>query len=185
MKLRVGIGSYLLFLIALLCFVLVFMWLTPQMGLKNVRWSPPAARTLDVNALMQDALLPAHVPAATRQALEKNLERPLFSMTRKPAPVQVVVQEKVVERDQWSDARVLGIFQGAISGAIVLLDAKPQRILLNEALFGWTLKQVNPNQVDLERDGQQRSITVSKPAGPEVHLKPGSAVELTIGTRAP
>ena len=68
---------------AILALVLLWMWISPDGTLRNVRWQPPEPRKSDVAGLLP--VLPAVGTADTR-AFIAMLERPLFSATRRPPP---------------------------------------------------------------------------------------------------
>lgn len=65
----------LLFVNAILALVLLWMWISPDGTLRNVRWQPPEPRKSDVAGLLP--VLPAVGTADTR-AFIAMLERPLF-----------------------------------------------------------------------------------------------------------
>lgn len=182
MKFRPGLGTGIAVAGGIALLALAFMWITPQMQLKLGRWTPPAAQDVRVAELLDQIQLPARVPALTAADIQKNMERHLFRMSRSAVRPQPVAAAPV-QRDIWTDARVLGIFQGAVSGAIVHLDGKPQRILVGESLGGWLLKDVSPAHIGIEKEGQQRSVHVPKPNGSPIQLPTAPAMELVIGTR--
>src|SRR5256885_14683215 len=80
-------------------------------------------------------------------------ERPLFSMSRKPPPPVKKVEAPPPEPpDVWKDASVLGTFQGQASGAIVRLEGKDQRLMLNQSLGGWKLVGIQGRYIELRSE---------------------------------
>lgn len=161
-----------------LCGALAWSWLTPQLHLRQTGWTPPEPLKSNLQALM-----PPPAAAPGRGGEERWLltmqERPLFSMSRKPPPPVKKVEAPPPEPpDVWKDASVLGTFQGQASGAIVRLEGKDQRLMLNQSLGGWKLVGIQGRYIELERAGTKRTIDLKRAA-----LDKGP--NLPAGARAP
>ena len=68
---------------AALVLVLAFLWLAPDGSLRNVRWEPPVPVTSDYLQMLPVLPERSRVDTSRFMAL---LERPLFSLTRRPPP---------------------------------------------------------------------------------------------------
>lgn len=68
---------------ALLVAVILWVWVTPAGELRNMQWQPPVAVKVDLHALLPS--LPGPGQTDTSQFL-RMLDRPLFSVTRRPPP---------------------------------------------------------------------------------------------------
>ena len=68
---------------AALVLVLAFVWLAPDRSLRNVRWEPPVPVTSDYLQMLPVLPERSRVDTSRFMAL---LERPLFSLTRRPPP---------------------------------------------------------------------------------------------------
>ncbi len=152
----------------LLCGALAMAWLTPQMEIKNSRWQPPEPIKADVQALLPKQ--PETPELGIRQEDQLMLqmqERPLFALSRRPPPPPPPPKksdEEPVEQDQWSKAKVLGLFDGAVTGAIVQYAGKEQRFMLSQSLGGWKLSRVLDREIELERGGRKRRLPITRAA---------------------
>lgn len=169
----------------LLCGALAMAWLTPQMEIKNSRWQPPEAIKADVQALLPKQ--PETPEPGTRQEDQLMLqmqERPLFALSRRPPPPPPPPpkksDEEPVEQDQWSKAKVLGLFDGAVTGAIVQYAGKEQRFMLSQSLGGWTLSRVLDREIELERGGRKRRLPMTRAA-----MDKGPAVPASVRVPSP
>lgn len=158
----------LIALVALLALTLVALWVSPSGELRHVRWHAPAPQTADYAAMVPT--LPDPAAADTRRFVAL-LERPLFSPTRRPPPPKAA--EEGVSSDAMGTARLLGLFEGkGDGGAIVLIDGKPRRVRLNEAVDGWRLSAVQQRSATFTRAGQSRvlqlvrAVLTGEPAKP-------------------
>lgn len=130
--------AVLLALVALLLLALLALWVNSSGALRHMRWQPPAPQIFDYAATVP--ALPDPAAADTRRFVAL-LERPLFSPTRRPPPP--VPKEDAPANDVMASARLTGLFEGAgDGGVIVLLDGKPRRVRLHEAVEGWQLTAV-------------------------------------------
>lgn len=151
----------------LLCGALAMAWLTPQMEIKNSRWQPPEPIKADVQALLPKQ--PETPELGIRQEDQLMLqmqERPLFALSRRPPPPATVKKpdEEPAEQDQWAKAKIMGLFDGAVSGAIVQYAGKEQRLLVSQSLGGWMLSRVFDREIELESGGRKRRLPLTRPA---------------------
>ncbi len=148
----------LLALVALLALALLALWVTPSGALRHLRWQPPAAQSFDYAAVVP--ALPDPAAADTRRFVAL-LDRPLFSLTRRPSPPEPV--EDAAPSDAMGSARLLGLFEGkGDGGVIVLLDGKPRRVRLHERVDGWQLSAVQPRGATFTRAGQKRELPLER-----------------------
>lgn len=156
---------------------LAWVWFTPQLQIKDSEWQPPEPVKVDIQALLpkQVEALP---PEARKeeQLLLQMQERPLFALSRRPPPPPPPPpppkkQEPPPEPDQWAMAKVSGLFDGTVTGAIVQYDGKEQRLMVGQSLGGWKLLRVQGREIELERNGVQRKLSLTRAAlekGPPV-----------------
>ena len=150
--------ALLLALVALLALALLALWVTPAGQLRHMRWHAPAPQTFDYAAMVP--ALPNPAAADTRRFVAL-LERPLFSPTRRPPPPKP--REDAPANDLMASARLLGLFEGAgDGGVIVLLDGKPRRVRLHEAVEGWQLTAVQLRAATFTRAGQKRELPLNR-----------------------
>lgn len=138
---------------------LAAMWVNPQGHVRAVHWQPPVPVTADYTQMVPNLPSASLVRGDVSGTL---LERPLFSMTRRPpSPPPVAAAEPVA--DTLSSARLLGIFEaGASSSAIVFVDGKSRRIKLNEAIGGWRLHAVHERAVVFVSPTGNRTLPLTK-----------------------
>ena len=140
---------------------LAWMWIGSDGRLRNVHWQVPSPQTTDYAAMVPP--LPGITPADTRQFIAM-LERPLFSLTRRPPPPSPPSQaaEKQPE-DNLSTAQLTGLFYGNGEGGIIVqMAGKPRRVRLNEIVEGWTLTSVQDRSVTFTKDGQTRVLQLPR-----------------------
>ncbi|MGQ8876884.1 hypothetical protein ACUTR7_05195 [Delftia sp. NA_296.1] len=152
---------------ALLGGALAWAWLTPELQLKNTAWIPPQPLKADIQALVPPANVPEDQSKRDEQQLLEMQERPLFVISRRPPPPpppppppDKKAQQEVP--DIWNQARVTGVFEGAITGIIFSLEGKERRLLLNQNLAGWKLQSVQGGSVVLESNGRTRVLQLVK-----------------------
>jgi len=144
-----------------LALVLAAMWFQRDGSLRHTRWIPPSARTMDLAGLLP--ALPGVVSADTSQFIAM-LDRPLFSPTRRPPPPPPPPQAEAPP-DHLSTAKLSGTYAGdGVGGVIISIDGKSRRVLLNQAVEGWTLKSVQGRSVTFARGGETRTLQLSKAA---------------------
>lgn len=149
---------------------LAWAWFTPQLQIKNSQWEPPEPVKVDIEALLPKQV--ERVPPEARkeeQLLLQMQDRPLFALSRRPPPPPPPPpppkkQEPPPEPDQWAMAKVSGLFDGAVTGAIVQYDGKEQRLMVGQSLGGWKLLRVQGREIELERNGVQRRLQLTRAA---------------------
>jgi len=108
-------------------------------------------------------------PVADQLSLDKLLERPLFSQTRKPrdpslaaAHIKKVVDQvkkpvKVVEK---KEIVLRGIFkkENFSEALISISEAKAEWYRVKDIIEGWQIEQINNDEVIMSRDEETRKI---------------------------
>jgi hypothetical protein len=141
--------------------VLAWLWLTPAGALRNVHWQAPAPRKSELATMVPP--LPGVSTAEPGQYLAM-LDRPLFSSTRRPPPPPPPPAPPPPV-DTLANARISGVFQsGGIGGIIISVDGRVQRVRLNEAVGGWTLKSIQGRDVTLASGAQTRVMQLPRAA---------------------
>lgn len=144
-----------------LVFVLLWLWFLPDGSLRNAHWQPPEARKADLASMLPS--LPGVGSADTSQFVAM-LDRPLFTITRRPPPPPPPPQAPPPS-DNLSTARLSGVYQGEGGGGIILsIAGKDRRVRLNEAIEGWTLQAITGRDVAFTRGGQRRVLTLPRAA---------------------
>jgi len=160
----------------LLCLLLAWLWLTPQGHIKNRHWQPPAPVTTDIAALLPATGYAPPDSAAQMHRVQRALERPLFTLSRRPLPSEDPEPSEGGQevQDQWAQAQLLGTFSGgpAGGGVIVLYEGKAQRLMQGQSLGGWTLQQVREREIELHRAGTIRTLPLTRPAQPKLAAQP-------------
>lgn len=157
------IPHLLLVLIAGLLGLLALMWVTPSGEVRNVRWSPPPAQKTDYASMV--SALPKDVVVSTAQFVAM-LERPLFTLTRRPPPPPESAAKEAPPPDNLSTAKLLGVMAAGADGkAIVDVAGKVRRIGVRESLEGWTLSRVDDRSVTFASGGQTRVLALVKSRG--------------------
>lgn len=152
----------LLLVNAALALVLLWLWVLPDGSLRNVHWQPPEARKTDLANMLP--ALPGVGSADTSQFIAM-LDRPLFSMTRRPPPPPPPPAHAEAPVDTLSTARLTGVFRGAGAGGIIInIAGKDRRVRLNEAIDGWTVLAIQERNVTFARGGNTRTLTLPRAA---------------------
>ncbi|NQX90177.1 MAG: hypothetical protein HRT77_16110 [Halioglobus sp.] len=108
-------------------------------------------------------------------------ERPLFSVSRRP-PVSRA-QARPAPAGQLRGVQLLGVFgSGSAAGVIVQVDKDRQRVLLGDALQGWTLDAVHPDRVEFVRRGQQTTLPLQQRQR-KAQRRPASPGKAATGAR--
>lgn len=160
---RHALGILVLLNVGLAC-VLAALWLEPDGTVRNARWQAPAP--IQSNYLEMLPVLPERSAVDTSQFLAL-LERPLFSMTRRPPPPPPPPQPPAPPPpvDHLATAKLYGAFAGENTGGVILqISGKTRRLRLNEALDGWVLQAIQPRSVTLTRNGETRVLQLSRAA---------------------
>ena len=146
----------------ILCAGLAALWLTPELQLRNTTWQPPGVQRGDIQAMVPQSPSGSAPRQDDRQLLQMQ-ERPLFAITRRPPPPPPPPPPaKEPEPDRLANAQVLGSFAGKVTGIILRVDGKEQRLMVNQSLNGWKLIRVDGREVELEREGSRRTLTIAR-----------------------
>ncbi len=162
-----------------MCGALAWAWLTPQGEIRDSRWQPPLAIKADIESLLQPQPSRKAPDAEDDRQLLQMQERPLFAISRRPPPPppppKKVDAEPPPEQDQWSQAKVTGLFDGSVSGAIIVYGGKEQRLMLNQSLDGWKLLSIQGRGIEIGRGETRRSLTLTKAALDKAPALPAGA----------
>ena len=144
--------------------VLAWMWLTPRGELKNIHWEAPRGQKANL-----DGVVP-HLGKA--QAIDQSqflamLDRPLFSLTRRPPPPPPPPPAAVPPPppDYLADAVLTGMYvaeDGKSGGIIIKFQGKDKSLPLRGVLDGWTLSSVADNRVYFTRGNETKEIVLQK-----------------------
>lgn len=142
---------------------LAWLWVTPQGQLRDaVHWREPAALTTDYS-VARTGLAPIGEPDMQRHA--GLLDRPLFSLTRRP-PEAVAAAPVDAAPDRLGQARLRAIVEGPQAGGsiIVEIDGKSHRIQAQRTFEGWTLQSMDTQArtATMTRRGQTRVLTLQR-----------------------
>ena len=146
---------------ALLVAVILWVWVTPAGELRNMQWQPPVPVKVDLHALLPS--LPGPGQADTSQFL-RMLDRPLFSVTRRPPPPPPPPKVEAPEPVNWfAQAKLTGVYEGQGGGGIIIFyEGKDRRVPLNGFLDGWKLQSVSGGQASFEKNGQTRMVPLQR-----------------------
>ena len=141
----------------LLAGVLLWLWVDPQGGLRNVHWQPPAPIKPALDS-------PSAASAALRDAgtgrVVALLERPVFSSTRRP-PLPPVVAKVVPPPppDPLNTLHLYGMFSGAEGGGVIArVDGKMRRVKISEPVGDWKLKAISGRNAVFGRGNETRTV---------------------------
>ena len=146
---------------ALLVAVILWVWVTPAGELRNMQWQPPVPVKVDLHALLPS--LPGPGQTDTSQFL-RMLDRPLFSVTRRPPPPPPPPKVEAPEPVNWfAQAKLTGVYEGQGGGGIIIFyEGKDRRVPLNGFLDGWKLQSVTGGQASFEKNGQTRMVPLQR-----------------------
>ena len=177
-KMQVALGVVLLATLAGL-------WLAPDLSLKNMRWQPPPAQLASLQTLLEPVQLPQRALADDSAALLVIQERPLFVLSRRPAPPAPVAEQPVApEKNSWEKAVLVGVFSGGTNGIIFRREDKDHRLLLNQSFEGWMLQSVEPQRARVVRAGQSVVLELKKVEAAALHRAPPAAAAASRGAGA-
>jgi hypothetical protein len=147
----------------LLLGAIAWIWITPGGELRNMHWQPPSPVKVDLHALFPS--LPGPGQSDTSQFL-RMLERPLFSVTRRPPPPPPPPKVESPEPVNWfAQAKLTGVYEGQAGGGIIIFyEGKDRRVALNGYLDGWKLQSVSGAQASFEKSGQTRVVPLQRAA---------------------
>lgn len=144
-----------------LVLVLAFLWIGPDRKLRSLHWQPPAPQTSDYAAMLPD--LPSVVPANT-SAFMAILERPLFTITRRPPPPPPPPKAaEAAPPDNLSTARLTGLYAGPGEGGVILnIGGRDRRVRIREQIEGWTLSAIDQQSATFHSGSSQRTLPLLK-----------------------
>ena len=147
----------------LLLGAIAWIWITPGGELRNMHWQPPSPVKVDLHALLPS--LPGPGQSDASQFL-RMLERPLFSVTRRPPPPPPPPKVESPEPVNWfAQAKLTGVYEGQTGGGIIIFyEGKDRRVALNGYLDGWKLQSVSGAQASFEKSGQTRVVPLQRAA---------------------
>ena len=149
--------------VALVLF-LAALWLHRDGSLRNVHWQAP--QPLTSNYLQMLPVLPERARVDTARFMSW-LERPLFSITRRPPPPPPPPPPPAAEApvDTLSTAKLHGIFSGGQTGGVILhIGGKNRRVRLDESVDGWVLRSVQGRSATFSSPGQTRTLQLTRAA---------------------
>ena len=142
----------------LLALLLAFLWVGPNGRLRNLQWQPPAPQSTDYAAMLPE--IPGAVPM-NPGAIIAMLERPLFTITRRPPPPPKVADAP--PSDTLSTARLTGLYAGQGQGGVILhIGGKSRRLRMQEHIEGWTLSAIDQRSATFTSGSTQRTLQLLK-----------------------
>ena len=148
-----------------LVLVLAAMWLHRDGSLRNLRWQAPEPITSDYLQMLP--VLPERTRVDTARFMSW-LERPLFSVTRRPPPPPPPPSPSTPPApvDTLADAKLLGVAENGQTGAVILhIGGKSRRVRLNEMVDGgWVLRTVQARSATFDNAGQTRTLQLVRAA---------------------
>lgn len=165
-----------------LALVLAVLWLEPDGSLRDAHWQAPEPVKSDYVQMLPR--LPERSSVDTSRFLAL-LERPLFSMTRRPPPPPPPPPPPVSPPpvDHFASAKLYGAFAGENTGGVILqIFGKTRRLRLNESVDGWILKSIQGRMVTFTRNGETRMLQLSRAA---VAAYSGLAMPVSVAPTAP
>ena len=148
-----------------LVLVLAALWLHRDGSVRNVRWQAPKPITGDYLQMLP--VLPERTRVDTARFMSW-LERPLFSVTRRPPPPPPPPSPSTPPApvDTLADAKLLGVAENGQTGAVILhIGGKSRRVRLNEMVDGgWVLRTVQARSATFDNAGQTRTLQLVRAA---------------------
>ena len=145
-----------------LVLVLAALWLHRD---GNVRWQAPKPITSDYLQMLP--VLPERTRVDTARFMSW-LERPVFSVTRRPPPPPPPPSPSTPPApvDTLADAKLLGVAENGQTGAVILhIGGKSRRVRLNEMVDGgWVLRTVQARSATFDNAGQTRTLQLVRAA---------------------
>ena len=145
-----------------LVLVLAALWLHRD---GSVRWQAPKSITSDYLQMLP--VLPERTRVDTARFMSW-LERPLFSVTRRPPPPPPPPSPSTPPApvDTLADAKLLGVAENGQTGAVILhIGGKSRRVRRNEMVDGgWVLRTVQARSATFDNAGQTRTLQLVRAA---------------------
>lgn len=166
-----------------LALVLAWMWFTPSGGLKNAHWEVPRGQKANLDDIVPRL---GKAQAMDHSQFLAMLDRPLFSLTRRPPPPPPVAaaEPPPPPPDYLADAVLSGVYigeDGKSGGIIIKFQGKDKSLPLQGLLDGWTLSSVADNRVYFTRAGVTKEIALQKG---KLQQGYGPATETNVPARA-
>lgn len=145
----------------LLGLLLASMWFDTHGRSRNLNWQTPAPQTTDYAAMLPQ--IPDAMPMNTG-AIMALLERPLFSITRRPPPPPPPPKAAdAPPPDTLSTARLIGLYAGPDQSGIILhIGGKNRRLRIREQVEGWTLSAIDQRSATFSSGSSQRTLPLLK-----------------------
>ena len=143
---------------------LTALWFDPDGSLRNAHWQAPEPVKSDYLQMLPR--LPERTSVDTSRFLVL-LERPLFSMTRRPPPPPPPPAPPAPPPpvDHLATAKLYGAFAGENTGGVIQqIFGKNRRLRLNETVDGWVLKSTQGRNATFTRNGETRVLQLSRSA---------------------
>lgn len=158
------VGWMLVILNVLLALVLGWMWFKPNGELKNIHWTVPRGQKANLTDVVPHVGKPQGMDQSQFLAM---LDRPLFSISRRPPPPPPPPPAAVPPPppDYLADAVLTGLYtseDGKGGGIILRFQGKDKSIPIRGVLDGWTLSSVAENRVYFTRGRDTKEITLQK-----------------------
>lgn len=114
------------------------------------------------------------------------VDKPLFVEGRKPiVETETNPSEQAADMGQLEDWQLMGVYSKHQQPAALFVKASEgkryTKLTLNQSISGWILKEIETDQVTLERAGQQKKLLLHK-AKPKLPKKPPTP---TTAARSP
>ncbi len=130
----------------------------------------PAADSLQVPSVAGPAL----VAVSERNEI---ITRPLFWSSRRPVDTVVALAEPEGKPGELKGVKLVGLFgSGDQAGIIALVKGKKRRILLGDAVEGWTLKSIRPSEL-VVANGERTETLVLQRGDVEASAASASSVQ--------
>lgn len=146
----------------LLCVALLaYLWVGPDLSIDDLRWRPPPALAPDASSL---SVITPTVPEVSGRRYAAILERPLFSLDRRPPPDDSAPQ--VDSPVPLGDVRIVGLLDGAAGyqGIIAIVSGAARRVSVGGSLGEWTLSAVAGTEaVFSDASGVSHRIAIERP----------------------
>jgi hypothetical protein len=130
-------------------------------GLRLATLSAPDPVTPAPDSLRVPAVLsPVSVAASERNEI---ISRPLFWSSRRPVEEVATLAEPQAKAGELKGVKLVGLFgSGEQAGIIALVKGKKRRILLGDAVEGWTLKSVTPFELVVANGERTETLALER-----------------------
>lgn len=176
---RIPLRPLLSALCGVLLIGLVLLWLLPGAGgSPRFRWTAPPAQPPALDGLAVS--LPPRAAVAPA-AFGQTLQRPLFTETRRPAPLVAASAPAAAVApapEQLEKAQLLGVMKGAaFTGVLVRVDDKVRTLRRGEAIGPWALRDIRDREVVFTHGDVERVLKL------DINRTPASAAAPSLAGR--